>query len=108
MNEKIQVEIISPTQAKEVNPYKKPKEKVNEDNVDYYALWQQAQYGLRTFYIKQYYTCQSLAEGMSKCDGQCEHCTEYYAPLDKEHNDFKVGSIHTAEIIEGTNKCIII
>lgn len=28
--------------------------------------------------------CQSQIEGNDKCDTQCEHCKEYYSPLENE------------------------
>ena len=33
--------------------------------------------------IKQFY-CQSQIEGERKCNSQCEHCGEYYKPLEEE------------------------
>ena len=29
--------------------------------------------------------CQRDIEGESKCEEQCDHCKEYYAPLENEH-----------------------
>jgi hypothetical protein len=34
---------------------------------------------------KSFTYCQREIEGQSICDKQCEHCKEYYAPLDNQN-----------------------
>ena len=33
---------------------------------------------------KKYKYCQSKIEGKKKCKTQCEHCAEYYKPLEEK------------------------
>lgn len=33
--------------------------------------------------------CQAEIEGRSECDNQCEHCQEYYGPLQKDYKRAK-------------------
>ena len=33
--------------------------------------------------MSKFFYCQRDIEGDSKCEEQCEHCKEYYAPLEK-------------------------
>jgi hypothetical protein len=37
---------------------------------------------LRLFGINRDFYCQSQIEGNRKCKDQCEHCKEYYEPLE--------------------------
>lgn len=38
---------------------------------------------LRLFAISRAFYCQSEIEGNRKCINQCEHCKEYYKPLEQ-------------------------
>lgn len=40
---------------------------------------------LRLFGISRAFYCQSEIEGDRKCTNQCEHCKEYYKPLEQSH-----------------------
>jgi hypothetical protein len=107
MKDTIQVEIISPTLCKELNPLGKlppvyyPSQgedwdyfeegKIRADFKD----WQTAESQRRVFEIED---CKSSCDKyglLSECSGGHKRCKI-------------IGSIHTAEIIEGTNKCIIV
>ena len=33
-----------------------------------------------------FFYCQRQIEGLSVCDEQCEHCREYYAPVQKKYH----------------------
>lgn len=41
---------------------------------------------------KSFRYCQSQIEDNGKCDIQCEHCKEYYAPLENEPKGEGLGS----------------
>ena len=38
---------------------------------------------LRLFGVSRAFYCQREIEGQSKCKTQCDHCKEYYKPLDQ-------------------------
>ena len=38
---------------------------------------------LRLFGVSRAFYCQSEIEGNRKCTNQCEHCKEYYKPLEQ-------------------------
>lgn len=38
---------------------------------------------LRLFGVSRVFYCQSEIEGNRKCTNQCEHCKEYYKPLEQ-------------------------
>jgi len=42
--------------------------------------------------------CQSQIEDNGKCETQCEHCKEYYAPLENEPKGAGVGGESKKEI----------
>ena len=99
----IQVEIISPTQAKELhrwgeNPIKHyrviGKIKYMNERINL-GLWEFLEQNRRVFEIED---CKSGCDKyglLSECSGGNKRCKV-------------IGSIHTAEVIEGTNKCIIV
>jgi hypothetical protein len=41
--------------------------------------------------MKSFRYCQSQIEDNGKCKEQCEHCKEYYAPLENEPTGLGVG-----------------
>jgi hypothetical protein len=41
--------------------------------------------------MKNFRYCQSQIEDNGKCETQCEHCKEYYAPLENEPKGAGVG-----------------
>ncbi len=41
--------------------------------------------------MKTFRYCQSQIEDNGKCEIQCEHCKEYYAPLENEPKGLGVG-----------------
>ena len=41
--------------------------------------------------MKNFRYCQSQIEDNGKCETQCEHCKEYYAPLENEPKGLGVG-----------------
>jgi len=41
--------------------------------------------------MKNFKYCQSQIEDNGKCETQCEHCKEYYAPLENEPTGLGVG-----------------
>lgn len=51
--------------------------------------------------MKKYNYCQRQIEGKSKCTEQCDHCKEYYAPLEDEiKNSAKFKRTHKDVIIQ--------
>jgi hypothetical protein len=94
MKDTIQVEIISPTQAKELNLLGEKPEKFGRTFTanslmafnEYLQSWKESEANRRVFEI----------------ENNKQLLTNPPQPF------YKIGSIHTAEIIEGTNKCIII
>jgi len=47
---------------------------------------------------KRDFYCQRQIEGLSKCDVQCEHCKEYYKPLETYHKSKKVKNFDNIRI----------
>jgi hypothetical protein len=41
---------------------------------------------LRLFGVNRDFYCQQEIERESKCTYQCEHCKEYYKPLEKKYD----------------------
>ena len=48
--------------------------------------------------MKNFKYCQSQIEDNGKCETQCEHCKEYYAPLENEPKGAGVGGESKKEI----------
>lgn len=49
---------------------------------DILTRWMREQ-KLRLFGVSRAFYCQSEIEGNRKCTHQCEHCKEYYKPLEQ-------------------------
>ncbi len=88
----IQVEIISPTEAKELNKYEKPIEPLNEQNCEQYSLWQLEQYNRRVFKIVKSFIVRNYELGGDN---------KWELP------EYEIGSIHTAEIDNENLTCVI-
>ncbi len=48
--------------------------------------------------MKNFRYCQSQIEDNGKCETQCEHCKEYYAPLENEPKGAGAGGESKKEI----------
>jgi len=74
-------------QAKELEKEQIIKTASDVDSVNFWAEYE----GFEEYYNQTYnqnksFTyCQREIEGQSICDKQCEHCKEYYAPLENQN-----------------------
>lgn len=51
---------------------------------DHYVKWLESEVlALRLCGVGSAFYCQADIEGQIICDKQCEHCTEYYKPLEQ-------------------------
>ena len=57
--------------------------------------------------MKSFRYCQSQIEDNGKCETQCEHCKEYYAPLENEPKGLGVGGESLKENFIDSNQAKI-
>ena len=51
---------------------------------DHYVNWLESEVlALRLYDVGSAFYCQRDIEGESICEGQCDHCQEYYKPLEQ-------------------------